>query len=100
MIVEWLLSLVPWWVWLVLAAVAIGAVWRVFGWRGAVAAAAALLPMLGCRWAVNLGAERERAKQSKAHDHLQEHYDEIDRQDIDPAGSYDRLRSLSNKDRR
>lgn len=98
---DWLISLVPWQVWAMLAAIAVGAVWRLFGWRGAIAAAGLLLPVLGFRWATNLGAERERAKQSKARDHLQEHYDEIDRQDIDPAGSYDRLRGLSNnKDHR
>lgn len=97
---EWLASLIPWWAYLLAAAIAVGAVWRLFGWRGAIAAAGVILPVLGFRWASNQGAERERAKQSKARDHLQEHYDEIDRQDIDPAGSYDRLRSMQhNKDR-
>jgi len=41
------------------------------------------------------------AEQQKRRDHLQDHYDDIDRQAIDPAGSYDRLRGLSDdKDRR
>jgi uncharacterized membrane-anchored protein YhcB (DUF1043 family) len=47
------------------------------------------------------GVEHIEAEQQKRRDKLQEHYDEIDRQNIDPAGSYDRLRGLSNdKDRR
>lgn len=41
------------------------------------------------------------AEQQRKRDALQDHYDEIDRQDIDPAGSYDRLRGMSaDKDRR
>ncbi|MGH8815240.1 MAG: hypothetical protein ACREX5_01520 [Achromobacter pestifer] len=97
---DWLLNLIPWWAWLLLAAIAIGAVWRLFGWRGAVAAAGLILPVLGFRWSVGMGAERERARQAKARDNLQEHYDEIDRQDIDPSGSYDRLRGMQHdKDR-
>jgi hypothetical protein len=41
------------------------------------------------------------AEQQKRRDHLQDHYDDIDRQAIDPAGSYYRLRGLSDdKDRR
>lgn len=35
------------------------------------------------------------AEQQKRRDHLQEHYNEIDRQAVDPARSYDRLRGLS-----
>lgn len=35
------------------------------------------------------------AEQAKARDKLQEHYDEIDREAVDPARSYDRLRGLS-----
>lgn len=47
------------------------------------------------------GIEHMEAEQAKARSKLQENYDEIDRQDIDPAGSYDRLRGLSDdKDRR
>lgn len=41
------------------------------------------------------GKTAARLEQSKARDNLQEHYDEIDRQAIDPAGSYDRLRRMS-----
>ena len=39
-------------------------------------------------------------EQKRKHDALQDEYDTIDRQNVDPAGSYDRLRSLSDdKDR-
>lgn len=41
------------------------------------------------------GIEHIQAEQQRRRDNLQEHYDEIDRQVIDPAGSYDRLRGLS-----
>jgi hypothetical protein len=44
---DWLLSLVPWWAWLIAAAVAIGAVWRLLGWQGALVAAAGFLAALG-----------------------------------------------------
>jgi len=44
---DWLISLVPWWVWLLAAAVAVGAVWRALGWQGAVVAAAGLLAAFG-----------------------------------------------------
>jgi len=40
------------------------------------------------------GINHIEAEQAKRRDHLQEHYDEIDRQAIDPAGSYERLRRL------
>lgn len=46
------------------------------------------------------GKNAARLEQSKARDHLQEHYDEIDRQAVDPAVSYDRLRSLSDDEGR
>ncbi len=44
---DWLLSLIPWWAWLLAAAVAIGTVWRLLGWQGAVVAAAGLLAAFG-----------------------------------------------------
>jgi len=37
------------------------------------------------------------AEQQRRRDKLQEHYDEIDREVIDPPRSYDRLRSLSDE---
>lgn len=37
------------------------------------------------------------AEQQRRRDALQEHYNEIDRQPVDPDGSYDRLRRLRDK---
>lgn len=62
---EWLLTLIPWWAYALAGAIAIGAVWRLFGWRGAVAAAGAILPVLGFGWARNLGVEQERARRDR-----------------------------------
>jgi hypothetical protein len=45
--IDWLISLVPWWAWLLAAAVAIGAAWRLLGWQGALVAGGALLAVLG-----------------------------------------------------
>lgn len=44
---DWVISLVPWWAWLLLAAAAIGAAWRLLGWQGALVATAGLLAALG-----------------------------------------------------
>jgi hypothetical protein len=44
---DWLLSLVPWWLYLIAAAVAVGGVWRLLGWQGAVVAAAGFLAAFG-----------------------------------------------------
>lgn len=44
--IDWLLNLVPWWVWLTAAFVAVVAVWRLFGWQGALAAAAGFIAAL------------------------------------------------------
>lgn len=46
MISDWLLHLVPWWLWLLAAAAVVGGLWRLFGWRGALAAAAGLTAVL------------------------------------------------------
>lgn len=45
--IDWLLNLVPWWAYLIAAAIALGAVWRILGWQGALVAAAGLLAALG-----------------------------------------------------
>lgn len=47
MISGWIMHLIPWWLWLLAAAIAIAAVWRLFGWRGALVAGAGLLAVLG-----------------------------------------------------
>ena len=43
---EWLISLVPWQAWLAAVIVAVVAVWRFFGWQGALAAAAGFIVAL------------------------------------------------------
>lgn len=45
------------------------------------------------------GAATERAKQAEQQRKLQEKYDEVDRQPVDPAGSYERLRGLHDRKR-
>lgn len=40
--IDWLLSLVPWWGWLTAAVAAVAVVWRFVGWQGALAALAAI----------------------------------------------------------
>lgn len=61
----------------------------------ALAAAGAIAAALVAYWrAREDGKNAIRAEQARARDHLQEHYDEIDRQAVDPARSYDRLRGL------
>lgn len=61
------------------------------GIAGAVIVAISIAFLKGRR----AGIEHIEAEQQKRRDNLQEHYDEIDRQAIDPSGSYDRLRSMS-----
>lgn len=96
---DWLLSLIPWWAYLLAAAVVIGAVWRLLGWHGAIAAAAGFLAAFGYGKGRVDAYRDEQSRQSKARDNLQEHYDEIDRQPVDPAASYDRLRGMSDSAR-
>lgn len=44
--IDWIISLVPWWVWLTAALAAVAVIWRFFGWKGALAAAAGLIAAL------------------------------------------------------
>lgn len=78
-----------------------------FSWWGkvqaALAVAGAVIVAIGIAFlrGRSAGITHIEAEQQKRRDHLQDHYDDIDRQAIDPAGSYDRLRGLSDdKDRR
>jgi hypothetical protein len=63
--IEWLISLIPWPVWLIAAGLAVVAVQVTFGWKAAIAAAVPLLAVLGFGWAQNMGAERERNRNLK-----------------------------------
>jgi hypothetical protein len=61
------------------------------------AAGAFLAALFAAYWRIREdGKNAARLEQAKARDNLQEHYDEIDRQAVDPADSYDRLRGMSN----
>ncbi|KRA42082.1 hypothetical protein [Devosia sp. Root635] len=60
------------------------------------AAGAFIATIFAAYWRIREdGKNAARLEQAKARDNLQEHYDEIDRQAIDPDRSYDRLRGLS-----
>jgi hypothetical protein len=93
--IDWLLSLVPWWVWLTLAIAAVVAVWRLFGWQGALAAAAGFLAALSYGKGRAEGKAIIEAEQKEKRDALQDEYDRIDAGPIDPGGAYDRLRKRS-----
>ena len=74
--------------------------WLIKLWGGAkfyiLAAVGAIVAVLAAYWRVREdGKNAIRVEQAKAKDALQEHYDEIDSQAVDPARSYDRLRGLS-----
>ena len=74
--------------------------WLVKLWGGAkfylLAAVGVVAGIFVAYWRVREdGKNAIRVEQAKARDNLQEHYDEIDRQAVDPARSYDRLRGLS-----
>jgi len=62
----------------------------------ALAAAAAVAAIFVAYWRIRAdGKAAAQIEQAQARDALQEHYDEIDRQAVDPATSYDRLRRMS-----
>lgn len=44
-LLSWLLGSVPAWVWIVVAGVALGTAWRVFGWQGIVGGLLAVLTL-------------------------------------------------------
>lgn len=93
--IDWLISLVPWWVWLTAAIVAVVAVWRLFGWQGALAAAAGFIAALSYGKGRAEGKAIIEAEQKEKRDALQAEYDRIDAGPIDPGGAYDRLRDRS-----
>jgi len=67
----------------------------------ALVALAAVGVVFAALWrARETGKDAMRREQAAARDRLQEHYDEIERENIDPAGAYDRLRGLSGGPRR
>jgi len=95
--IDWLINLVPWWVWLITAFVAVVAVWRLLGWQGALAAAAGLLAVLSYGRGRAHGKSQSEAEQTRKRDALQEKYDRIDAGPVDPGRAYDRLRDRSGR---
>lgn len=93
--IDWAISLVPWWAWLAVAVAAVVVVWRFFGWQGALAAAAAFVAALSYGKGRAEGKAIIEAEQKEKRDALQAEYDRIDAGPIDPSGAYDRLRDRS-----
>lgn len=93
--IDWAISLVPWWAWLAMAVTAVVVVWRFFGWQGALAAAAAFLAALSYGKGRAEGKAIIEAEQKEKRDALQAEYDRIDAGPVDSGGAYDRLRDRS-----
>ena len=92
---DWIIQLVPWWVYLAAAIVAVVAVWRLLGWQGALAAAAGAIAALSYGKGRAEGKSILEAEQRRKRDALQAEYDRIDAGPIDPGGAYDGLRKRS-----
>lgn len=75
---DWLISLIPWWVWLGLAVTAVGVVWRLWGWQGAVAAAGAIAGVLAYGKGRNDAYRDERARTDRRNAQAMK-----DRKDVD-----------------
>lgn len=95
--IDWLISLVPWWAWLAMAVTAVAVVWRIFGWQGALAAAAGLIAALSYGKGRAEGKAIIEAEQKEKRDALQAEYDRIDAGPIDPGGAYERLRDRARR---
>lgn len=85
---DWLLSLIPWWAWLIAAAIAVGTVWRLLGWQGAVVAAAGLLAVLGYGKGRYDAAREQRAATDRRNTQAMKDRKEID-DDVSEMGSND-----------
>lgn len=85
--IDWIISLVPRWAWLAMAVTAVVAIWRFFGWQGALAAAAAFLAALSYGKGRAEGEAIIEAEQKEKRDALQAEYDRIDAGPVDPGGA-------------
>ena len=65
MITNWIISLVPWWVWVIVAVVVLLAAWRILGTKGMLAAAGGLLLFFAYVAGGKQSLERERARQER-----------------------------------
>jgi hypothetical protein len=68
-LLNWLLGSVPAWVWIVLAGVALGWAWKVFGWQGVVGGLLAVLTLGAYRqgWRDSRGGNRNGSPIGKRH---------------------------------
>lgn len=95
--IDWIINLVPWWGWLIAAAIALGAAWRLLGWQGALVAAAGLLAALGYGKGRAEGKSIMEAEQQRKRDALQDEYDRIDAGPVNVDAAYQRLRKRSGR---
>ena len=64
--IEWIVSLIPWWLWAIVAVVVLGAVHRLAGgWRNMLIAATALGAVLMFKRGQHVGETREQKKAAK-----------------------------------
>ena len=87
-LILFLLGMVPWFVWAVLALVAVCLVQFVWGWKATIAAMISLLPVLGYFWGRKRQAEIEQARRDR--EALQEarYRRDVD-QDVSEMGAQD-----------
>ena len=86
--IDWAISLVPWWAWLAMAVTAVVVVWRFFGWQGALAAAAGFLAALSYGKGRAEALRDERARSDRNNLQAAKDRKEID-DEIDQLGSDD-----------
>lgn len=89
-----LLGMVPWFVWAVLALVAVCLVQFVWGWKAAIAAVISLLPVLGYLWGRKRQAEIEQSRRDREALQDARYRREVD-QDVSEMGSQDVAEELS-----
>lgn len=95
--IDWITSLVPWWAYLIIAAIAIGAVWRLLGWQGALVAAAGAIAALGYGKGRAEGKSIMEAEQQRKRDALQQEYDRIDAGPVNVGAAYQRMRKRAGR---
>jgi hypothetical protein len=88
--IDWIISLVPWWLYLITALIAVAAVWRLLGWQGALAAAAALIAVLGYGKGRADASRDERSRRDRdvlnhvvIRDRVEDEIDALGAQDVD-----------------
>ena len=86
--IDWIISLVPWWAWLIAALIAVAAVWRLLGWHGALTAAAALVAVLGYGKGRADASREHQARRDRENLKASQNRKEID-DEIDQLGSND-----------